>query len=180
MFHSHTRSLSSIYGSIAISVVCMILSSLMSGLNLGLMSLGLSELTVISKSGTPAERKYAQKIMPVRRYGNFLLCSILLTCTLCNAIFTVYTNELISSWLTIAVSTLTIVLLCEILPQAVCSRAPLYIGAHTILITKACMVLTAIISYPLGKILDKLLGEEMAVYPKERLKELIKVMTHTF
>jgi hypothetical protein len=49
------------------------------------------------------------------------------------------------------------------------------VGAKTIWITKLFMVVTAPLSYPISKILDKILGTEIGtVYDRERLMELIK------
>lgn len=50
------------------------------------------------------------------------------------------------------------------------------VGAKTIFITKAIMVLTFPLAYPVSKILDVLLGEEIGnVYNRDRLKELVRV-----
>lgn len=50
------------------------------------------------------------------------------------------------------------------------------IGAKTIGITKVVMVLTFPMSFPISKMLDWALGEEIGnVYNRERLKELVKV-----
>lgn len=60
--------------------------------------------------------------------------------------------------------------------QAICSRHGLAVGAKTIVITKAIMVLTFPLAYPVSKILDCILGEEIGnVYDRERLKELVRV-----
>lgn len=60
--------------------------------------------------------------------------------------------------------------------QAICSRHGLAVGAKTIVITKAIMVITFPMAYPVSKILDCILGEEIgSVYNRERLKELVKV-----
>lgn len=59
--------------------------------------------------------------------------------------------------------------------QAICSRHGLCVGAKTIYITKLTMLLTFPLSYPISKLLDFLLGEEIGnVYNRERLKELLK------
>ena len=48
-------------------------------------------------------------------------------------------------------------------------------GYHTLPLTYIFMFITGIISYPLGKVLDIVLGEEMGVnYKKQAFLELIK------
>lgn len=161
---------------IILIIVCFLISSLMSGLNIGLMALDPHELTMLKNSGSKKEKKFAKAIYSVRRNGNYLLCSILITATLCNSVATVSIDSFVSSWVAVFVTTSVIVLLCEILPQSICTYFPLYIGYYTIYVTKACMIITAPVSYPLSKILNLILGKEIAAaVTKERLKELLKV-----
>lgn len=161
---------------IVIIVVCLGFSSLFSGLNLGLMSLDRTDLRIICNTGTDTERRYAHEILPVREHGNYLLCSILLGNVMVNSTFTILLDDLTSGLVAIIVSTLLIVICGEISPQAVCSRHGLAIGAKTIYITKVVMVITWPLAYPISKVLDWVLGEEIgAVYTRERLKELVKV-----
>ncbi|XP_050359375.1 unextended protein-like isoform X2 [Nymphalis io] len=164
--------------SLTLILVCLTFSALFSGLNLGLMSLDRTELKIISNTGTEQERKYARAIMPVRDHGNYLLCSILLGNVAVNSTFTILLDELTSGLFAVIFSTLSIVLLGEITPQAICSRHGLMVGAKSIMITKAVMALTAPLAYPVSKLLDYFLGEEIGnVYNRERLKELVKVTT---
>lgn len=161
---------------IVVIVVCLSFSSLFSGLNLGLLSLNQTDLKIISNTGTESERSYAKAIYPVRIHGNYLLCSILLGNVLVNSIFTILLDDLSSGMVAICVSTLAIVICGEICPQAVCSRHGLAIGAKTIYVTKSVMILTAPLSWPLSRLLDYILGEEIVnIYTRERLKELVKV-----
>ncbi|CAH0730361.1 unnamed protein product, partial [Brenthis ino] len=164
--------------SLTLILLCLMFSALFSGLNLGLMSLDRTELKIISNTGTEQERKYARAIMPVRDHGNYLLCSILLGNVAVNSTFTILLDELTSGLFAVIFSTLAIVLLGEITPQAICSRHGLMVGAKSIMITKAVMALTAPLAFPVSKLLDYFLGEEIgSVYNRERLKELVKVTT---
>ncbi|XP_052855480.1 unextended protein [Drosophila gunungcola] len=165
-----------VWVAIIVIVTCLCFSALFSGLNLGLMSMDRTELKILRNTGTEREKKYASKIAPVRDQGNYLLCSILLGNVLVNSTFTILLDGLTSGLFAVIFSTLAIVLFGEITPQAVCSRHGLAIGAKTILITKTVMAITAPLSYPVSRILDKLLGEEIGnVYNRERLKELVRV-----
>ncbi|PZC73052.1 hypothetical protein B5X24_HaOG210140 [Helicoverpa armigera] len=112
------------------------LASLFSGLNLGLMALDRTELKIIANTGTEKERKYARAIMPVRAHGNYLLCTILLSNVAVNSTFTVILDDLTSGLVAVIGSTLAIVFIAEITPQAICARHGLLIGAKSIWIMK--------------------------------------------
>jgi len=158
--------------------VCLCLSGLFSGLNLGLMSLDQTELKIVMSTGTEQEKDYANRILPVRALGNFLLCSILLGNVLVNNTLTIMLDIILGGGGMGAVigSTLAIVVFGEIIPQAICSRHGLAVGAHTIILTKLFMLITSPLSWPISKLLDLLLGSEIGtVYNKERLMELLKV-----
>jgi len=159
-------------------VVCLLLSGTFSGLNLGLMSLDKTELKIIQNCGSDKERGYAEAIMPVRKHGNFLLCSILLGNVLVNNSLTILLDSLLDGGGAIAVvfATLAIVIFGEIIPQAICSRHGLAAGAYTIWLTKFFMFLTSPLAFPLSKLLDCCLGLEIGtVYNKRKLMELLKV-----
>ncbi|KOX79812.1 Metal transporter CNNM2 [Melipona quadrifasciata] len=164
--------------SILIILMCLTFSALFSGLNLGLMAMDRTELKILCNTGTEKEKQYARTIQPVRNHGNYLLCSILFSNVLVNSIFTILLDDLTSGLVAVICSTLAIVIFGEISPQAICSRHGLCIGAKTIYITKLTMIITFPLSYPISKLLEFLLGEEIGnVYNRERLKELVRVTT---
>ncbi|UYV68359.1 CNNM2 [Cordylochernes scorpioides] len=154
----------------------LVLSGLFSGLNLGLMSLGTTELQVISNCGSSKEKNYAKSILPLRKRGNYLLCSLLLGNVLVNSTLTILLDDLTSGLVAIVGSTMSIVIIGEIIPQAICSRHGLAVGAKTLLVTKIFMLLTLPLSYPISKILDFVLGEEIGnIYDRDRLTEYIRL-----
>ncbi|XP_028314250.1 metal transporter CNNM4 isoform X2 [Gouania willdenowi] len=155
----------------------LVLSGMFSGLNLGLMALDPMELRIVQSCGTEKEKKYARKIEPIRRKGNYLLCSLLLGNVLVNTTLTILLDDLIGSGLgAVVASTCGIVIFGEIVPQALCSRHGLAVGANTILVTKLFMLLTFPLSWPISKILDCVLGQEIGtVYNREKLVEMLKV-----
>ncbi|CAG2063823.1 unnamed protein product, partial [Timema podura] len=163
-----------LWASICIILMCLAFSALFSGLNLGLMSMDQTDLKVISNTGSETERRYARAIMPVRKKGNYLLCSILLGNVLVNSSLTIIMDDITSGLVAVIGSTLAIVIFGEITPQAICSRHGLAIGANTIIITKIVMGITFPLAYPISLFLDFMLGAELGnIYTRERLKELV-------
>ena len=61
----------------------------------------------------------------------------------------------------LALSTLSIVVFGEIVPQAACSRHGLYIGANTVWIVKLFIILMYPVAWPISVILDKVLGRDI-------------------
>ncbi|XP_067396383.1 metal transporter CNNM4 isoform X2 [Emydura macquarii macquarii] len=155
----------------------LVLSGMFSGLNLGLMALDPMELRIVQNCGTEKEKRYARKIEPIRRKGNYLLCSLLLGNVLVNTTLTILLDDLIGSGLgAVVASTVGIVIFGEIVPQALCSRHGLAVGANTITITKFFMLVTFPLSFPVSKLLDCILGQEIGtVYNREKLVEMLKV-----
>ncbi|XP_078499802.1 metal transporter CNNM2 isoform X2 [Lissotriton helveticus] len=155
----------------------LLLSGMFSGLNLGLMALDPMELRIVQNCGTEKEKNYAKRIEPVRRQGNYLLCSLLLGNVLVNTTLTILLDDIAGSGLVaVVVSTIGIVIFGEIVPQAICSRHGLAVGANTIFLTKFFMMMTFPASYPVSKLLDCVLGQEIGtVYNREKLLEMLRV-----
>uniref|UniRef100_A0A8C4RE67 Metal transporter n=2 Tax=Erpetoichthys calabaricus TaxID=27687 RepID=A0A8C4RE67_ERPCA len=162
---------------IILITLLLVLSGMFSGLNLGLMALDPMELRIVQSCGTEKEKRYAKKIEPIRRKGNYLLCSLLLGNVLVNTTLTILLDDLIGSGLgAVVASTIGIVIFGEIVPQALCSRHGLAVGANTIMLTKFFMLLTLPLSFPISKLLDCILGQEIGtVYNREKLVEMLKV-----
>ena len=167
-----------VWSNYVILSILLCLSGLFSGLNLGLMSLNPTDLKIIAKTGTQSEKYNASAILPVRICGNFLLCSILLGNVMVNSLIAIIFDHIPGNegWIAVLGSTLGIVIFGEVIPQAVCSRYGLMIGGKTIIITKALMLITSPVAWPISKLLDFILGkEEGTIYNRKSLLEMLRI-----
>ncbi|MED6277278.1 hypothetical protein CHARACLAT_011683 [Characodon lateralis] len=162
---------------VLVSILLLGLSALFSGLNLSLLALDPVELQVLQNSGTDTEQNYARKIESVRRHGNYVLCTLLLGNAIINASLAVWMCQILGmTWLSTVICAFGIFFIGEILPHSVASRHGLAIAAKTIWVTRLLMVLSFPISYPISKLLDLILNQEISnFYTREKLLEMLRV-----
>ncbi|KAI4366372.1 hypothetical protein MLD38_022259 [Melastoma candidum] len=138
-------------------------AGLMAGLTLGLMSLGLVDLEVLIKSGRPQDRIYASKIFPVVKNQHLLLCTLLLGNSLAMETLPIFLDKLVPPWAAIVISVTLILAFGEILPQAICTRYGLKVGAMMAPLVRVLLFIFFPITYPISKVLDWMLGKGHAV-----------------
>jgi metal transporter CNNM len=161
-------------------VVLLSLSALFSGLTLGVLGLDTNQLKIVAASGSARERKAALIILPVRQNGNLLLCTLLLGNVAVNSLMSILMADLTSGLVGFISSTLLIVLLGEIVPQALCARHALRIGSLFIPIVRVFLVLTWPLSKPISMALDYALGEEIGTfYSRQEFHSLLKMHVQT-
>ncbi|XP_030514631.2 DUF21 domain-containing protein At1g47330-like isoform X1 [Rhodamnia argentea] len=138
-------------------------AGLMAGLTLGLMSLGLVDLEVLMKSGRPQDRVHASKIFPVVKNQHLLLCTLLVGNSLAMETLPIFLDKLLPPWAAVLISVTLILMFGEILPQAVCTRYGLKVGAIMAPFVRVLVMLFFPITYPISKVLDWMLGKGHAV-----------------
>ena len=150
-----------------IAAVLVALSGLFSGLNLGLMSFAPEDLRIVIE-GSPdeSERRSAAKIQPLRKTGNLLLCTLLLGNTLVNAAIATLLADATAGVLGMFITTGLIVVFGEIVPQSVCSRYALQIGAASVPLVWLFVGITFIVAYPIAKVWTGPSAAMSAVYAK--------------
>ncbi|KAJ0034590.1 hypothetical protein Pint_24915 [Pistacia integerrima] len=158
-----------------VSCFLVLFAGIMSGLTLGLMSLGLVDLEILQRSGTSTEKKQAATILPVVQKQHQLLVTLLL----CNAAsmeaLPIYLDKLFNQYLAIILSVTFVLAFGEVIPQAICTRYGLAVGANFVWLVRILMVICYPIAYPIGKILDWVLGHNEALFRRAQLKALVSI-----
>jgi len=152
-----------------------VVAGIMSGLTLGLLSLDTMNLEIIISAGDPQDAKNAKKILPLVKRHHLLLVTLLLANAAAMEALPIFLDKMVPTWAAIVLSVTLVLLFGEIIPQALCSRFGLSIGATLAYFVWAVMGLLFIIAWPISKVLDAILGAQHPTYFKKRgeLKELI-------
>lgn len=159
-----------------ISVVLVLLGGIFAGLTLGLMGQDEVHLRVISSSGSPKERILASKVLNLIGKGkHWVLVTLLLSNVITNETLPIILDRCLGGgWQAIVISTVLIVIFGEIIPQSICVRYGLQVGAWFSPFILGLMYIMYPIVYPISVLLDWILGENHGViYKKSGLKTLV-------
>lgn len=168
-----------IVGFSIISVILVAVSGLMAGLVLGLLSLDKVDLEVAKRSGTERQKWLVSRVEPFAEQPHYTMCALVVVNAACNTALPLFIDRLLNPLAAILISVTAILVFAEIMPQALCKRYGLEIGAYCSWIVRLLMWITFPVSWPLGKLLDWLLGEESALFRRQELKALVGIHAET-
>ncbi|KVH94399.1 protein of unknown function DUF21 [Cynara cardunculus var. scolymus] len=155
-----------------VSCLLVLFAGIMSGLTLGLMSLGVVELEILQRSGTNREKKQAEYylLLLVGHFRSTLrqMTLIQIFAFLAAAILPVVQKQH---------QLLVTLLLCnaaamEVIPQAISTRYGLAVGANFVGLVRVLMIICYPIAYP---VLDVLIGHNDALFRRAQLKALVSI-----
>ncbi|KAK3682434.1 hypothetical protein B0T22DRAFT_471083 [Podospora appendiculata] len=158
------------------SLVLVLLGGAFAGLTIALMGQDGIYLQVVAGDHSEPQQKNARRVYDLLQRGkHWVLVTLLLANVIVNETLPVVLDRCLGGGVAAVVgSTFLIVIFGEILPQSVCVRYGLQIGGLMSKPVLLMMYLTAPLSWPTAKLLDKLLGEDHGtVYKKSGLKTLV-------
>ncbi|KAL5155041.1 putative DUF21 domain-containing protein [Glycine soja] len=174
-----------------ISCLLVLFAGIMSGLTLGLMSLGLVDLEILQQSGSSTEKKQAAAILPVVQKQHQLLVTLLLCNACAMEALPIYLDKIFHPFVAVVLSVTFVLAFGEVIPQAICTRYGLYVGANFVGLVRVLMIICYPIAYPIGKggvrtiwirslhlcfqVLDVLLGHDHALFRRAQLKALVSI-----
>ncbi|XP_024626072.1 DUF21 domain-containing protein At4g14240 [Medicago truncatula] len=163
---------------IAYAVFCcfiVLFSGLMSGLTIGFLSQKIINLEILKLSGSSSEKKQAEIIIPLVEKSHQLLVTLLLFNALTMEALPIFLYKITNPFLAIIVSVTCVLFIGEIIPQAICSRNGLAVGAYFAWLVRILMIICYPISCPVGKALDYLLGHDKALFGRAQIKTFVSI-----
>ncbi|KAN0115426.1 DUF21 domain containing protein [Hyaloscypha variabilis] len=160
----------------ALSILLVLLGGLFAGLTLAFMGQDRVHLQVIARSGTCKERQNAQKVLGILQKGrHWVLVSLLLGNVITNETLPIVLDqEVKGGWFAVLTSSLLVVIFGEIIPQSICAKYGLAVGAWSSRYVLWLMYCFFPVAFPIAKVLDFLLGHNHGmVFDRLGLKTLL-------
>ncbi|KAI9651703.1 MAG: hypothetical protein M1831_000518 [Alyxoria varia] len=163
---------------LGIALGLVLIGGAMAGLTIALMGQDEIYLQVISVTGEGAERKNAARVLRLLKKGkHWVLVTLLVSNVITNETLPIVLDRSLGGGYAAAISsTVLVIIFGEIVPQSVCVRFGLPIGAWMAGPVQFLMYIFAPITWPIAKLLDWLLGEDHGTtYKKSGLKALVEL-----
>lgn len=164
------------YLNLAVLAALVLLGGVFAGLTLGLMGQDEVYLKVMASLGDKKERYYSRKVLKLIGKGkHWVLVTLLLSNVITNETLPIVLDRCLGGgWPAVVASTASIVVFGEIIPQLICVRYGLQVGAFCAPFVLCLMYVMYPIAYPCALLLDHILGEDHGtVYKKLGLKTLV-------
>ncbi|KAG1908838.1 uncharacterized protein F5891DRAFT_1124435 [Suillus fuscotomentosus] len=155
------------------SAILVLAGGVFAGLSIGLMGLDELHLRVLATSSEEkTERTNAQTVLNLMQRGRHLGAG---GNVIINESLPIFLDSAIGGGLLAIVISATAIVIFGVIPQAVCARHGLAIGARFAPFVLLLMYLLAPIAYPVAKILDRALGvHDTHTYKKAELKSFLQ------
>ncbi|KAJ5316698.1 hypothetical protein PENANT_c016G11264 [Penicillium antarcticum] len=161
---------------LGVSAALVLSGGAFAGLTIALMGQDEVYLQVIKTSGEGSERKNATSVLNLLNHGkHWVLVTLLLSNVITNETLPIVLDRTLGGgWPAVLGSTALIVIFGEIVPQSICVRYGLPIGAWMAPCVLVLMYIMSPVAWPIAKLLDRLLGEDHGtIYKKAGLKTLV-------
>eukprot|EP00127_Corallochytrium_limacisporum_P001752 Clim_evm6s78 gene=Clim_evmTU6s78 len=159
---------------VMISLFLVLFAGLMSGLTMGLLSLDISILRVYQNGSDEKARAYAGRIIPVVEKHHLLLVTLLLVNSACMEALPIFLDRIVHPVVAVILSVTLILMFGEIIPQAICTRFGLAVGANLAWLVELLMWVMMPIAWPISKTLDCVLGEDHGTFfRRAELREFV-------
>lgn len=133
-------------------------------------------MKIKSQSGTPKEKEYANKVIPIIKNHHLLLVSLMLWNASATEALPIFLNKLVPEFVSIIISVTLVLMFGEIIPASILTGpAQLQIAATLTPLVYVVLVIFFPIAYPLSLLLDRIIGHDEGVTMYSR-REIVTMM----
>jgi metal transporter CNNM len=135
------------------------------------------EMKIKAQSGTPKEKEYANKVLPIISNHHLLLVTLMLWNASATEALPIFLDALVSEIYAIIISVTLVLMFGEIIPASILTGPKqLQIAANLVPLVWVVLAIFFPIAYPISKLLDYLIGHEEGVTMYSRL-EIVTMMS---
>ena len=160
------------------TLICICLAALAAGLTMGIVSLESLDLRVKMRTGTPKEKRWAGRLLPLVELvpHHQVLVTLLLVNSLANEALPLFLDALVPSWAAIVISVTVVLFVGELIPSAIFTGPfKLEMAARCAPLAFACLFLASPIAYPLAVVLDRVMPEEISLTTRDEVAALVEI-----
>lgn len=135
-------------------------------------------MKVKSASGTPKEKEFSTKLLPIITQHHLLLVTLLLWNASAAEALPIFLNNLVPEYVAIIISVTLVLIFGEVLPAAILTGPrQLEIAASLVPLVYIIFVIFFPVAYPMSKMLDIMIGHEtgITVYNRQELATMMKL-----
>lgn len=156
---------------VLIALVLLVFSAIFSGLNIGMMMLRPEDLERKARQGDDI----ARRVYRYRKDGNYLITCILLGNVSVVSAFTLVLESMVGGLIAGLITTFSITIVGEILPQSLFSRRGYQFARYFFVLLDVIFVLLWPIAKPISLLLDRFVGKEPpSLYTHQELADLVE------
>ena len=136
------------------------------------MSIDRMKLSVLREAGSDEEKDMAELVAPILENHHLLLVTLLFCNAMAMEALPIFLDRLVPSVAAVILSVTFVLIFGEVVPQAYCTSNPLKICAKTAWVVKLLQVCTYPVSFPVAKVLDRVLGTDHSAHVLFKRHEL--------
>lgn len=161
------------YKACLMALLCVVGAALAAGLTMGLVSIDPMEMEIIvktedkdmveasAKQKLKKDQAAAERILPLIHDHHLLLVTLLLMNSIANEALPLFLDQIVPSWLAVVLSVSLVLMFGEIIPSAVFTGSEqLTMAARFSGLVGAFMFVLTPVSWPIAKLLDRVLGAD--------------------
>ncbi|PWV15583.1 hypothetical protein C3747_28g31 [Trypanosoma cruzi] len=137
----------------------LIFTGITAGLQVALFSMDRLFLRILTTTGSLRERRQAKRLLGILRLGHWTLVALLLSNASAMTGLPILLEDIFDQLTALLVSLTAVLFISDIIPLSIFVRWSFPICSFFVPLVWVLLVVTAPVSYPVGKLLDRLLGK---------------------